>query len=356
MSTNEVERSLSELGSEIPLEESLAEGEARRRRVLLQMQRVNVELVRKGQKLRWLRWGAGAGLVAGAAAAVALSVLGPFSAHMDTTPGVSTPQTAYVPLRTEMTKGGVMRVTQKAKQRLGLGDSFVLEEEHVLETEVDSRARVHGGRGLDIDVGPGSRVVVGAVDPKSGAARIQLQRGLVNCSVDPSGAGPKLSVVTPDATVEVKGTIFSVEVLTEGASSRSCVRVQRGLVTVSRSGSVEQVGSGQASGCDPLEVAPEEVAREEVEEPVQAKLPAASTNLVAQRSASEAGKPSPAISSLALQNSLLARALAAERLGHLKEAESQLSELLDRFPSTPLRADAETALARIRKRAIETRP
>lgn len=351
MSTNEMESVLSELGSETPLEEPQAEAEARRRRVLAQMQRVNVGLVRESQKLRWLRWGGGTGLVAGAAAAVAFSVFGPFSAPIDATPGVTVPQASYVPLRTEMTKGGVMRVTKKTKQRLGLGDSFVLEEEHVLETEVDSRARVHGGRGLDIDVGPDSRVAVGAVDPKSGAARIQLQRGLVNCSVDPSGAGPKLSVVTPDATVEVKGTIFSVEVQEDGESSRTCVRVQRGLVTVSRSGKVEQVSSGQASGCDTPEVLPEVEMPEKEEATAQLTRPVPRRKAVVRSGANEPGLPA-----LALQNSLLARALAAERQGSLEEAESQLSELLERFPSTPLRADAESALLRIRKRGSETKP
>lgn len=354
MSTNEIERSLSELGADVPLEEPQAEADARRRRVLAQMQRVNVDLVRESQKLRWLRWGGGAGLVAGAAAAVALSVVGPFLSRMDATQGAkgaSAPAAFSVPLRTEMTKGSVTRVTQKTKQRLGLGDSLVLEAAHELETEGDSRARVHGGRGLDIDVGPGSRVVVGAVDPKTGAAKIQLRRGLVNCSVDPAGEGPKLSVVTPDATVEVKGTIFSVEVLEEGESSRSCVRVQRGLVTVSRIGKVEQVSAGQTSGCDAPEVAPKVESPEKEEATAQAALPASPRKPVVRRSASE-----PALPALALQNSLLARALAAERQGSLEEAESQLSELLERFPNTPLRADAESARSRIRKRGIETKP
>lgn len=365
MTTNEIDRTLKELGAEILLEEPQAEADARRRRVVSQMQRVNVGLVRESQKVRWLRWGVGGGLAVGAAAAVALFILGPFAsptgpngAEMPAAlPGGSALPTANVPLRTEMTKGSVTRVTQKAKQRLGLGDSLVLEEEHMLETESDSHARVHGGRGLDIDVGPGSRVVVGAVDPKSGAARIQLQRGLVNCSVDPIGQGPKLSVVTPDATVEVKGTIFSVEVTEEGRSSRTCVRVTRGWVSVARQGKVEQVRAGQASGCDAPETTPEEetvaikTSAAATEREVQPNSPPLPREPTTRSSASE-----PALSSLALQNSLLARALAAEREGRLGAAESQLSELLERFPSTPLRADAEASRARIRKRSTDQSP
>lgn len=369
MSTNEIDRTLKELGAEILLEEPQAEADARRRRVVSQMQRVNVGLVRESQKVRWLRWGVGGGLALGAAAAVALSILGPLASQVDSTgASVATSPTAgssltarpfasNVPLRTEMTKGRVTRVAQKAKRQLALGDSLVLEEAHMLETEKDSHARVHGGRGLDIDVGPGSRVVVGAVDPKSGAAKIQLQRGLVNCSVDPAGQGPKLSVVTPDATVEVKGTIFSVEVTEEGASSRTCVQVTRGLVSVTRQGKMEQVRAGQASGCDAPEITPEEetvaikTSAAGTEKQIQPNSPPLPREPTTRSSASE-----PALSSLALQNSLLARALAAEREGRLGAAESQLSELLERFPNTPLRADAEAARSRIRKRSTEQRP
>lgn len=356
MSTHEVDNALQELGAEIPLEESQAEADARRRRVLSQMQRVNVELVRDGQKLRWLRWGVGGGLVAGVAAAVALSTVGPLSPERESTGAevAAAPPAFALPLRTEMTRGSVTRVAQKDKQRLGLGDSLVLEEAHVLETEDDSHARVHGGRGLDIDVGPGSRVVVGAVDRRTGATKIQLSRGLVNCSVDPAGKGPKLAVVTPDAVVEVKGTIFSVEVADDGGSSRSCVRVQRGLVSVTRGGRVEQVGAGQSSGCDEAKAASLEAQVEPVK-PVDAQL-AEGPFPTSRKPAVRAFAEESSLPALAVQNSLFARALAAERQGDLVEAESQLSALLQRFPNSPLLADAEAARDRIRKRRAEATP
>lgn len=368
MSRHEVDSVLAELGAELSLEESQAEAEARRRRVISRMQRVNVELVREGQKLRWLRWGVGGGLVAGVAAAVAFGALGPFSPKMNmNAPAVAQASSSVsIPLRTEMTRGSVVRVTQKSKERLGLGDSLILEEENVLETEDDSHARVHGGRGLDIDVGPGSRVVVGAVDAKTGAAKIQLSRGFVNCSVDPAGKGPKLAVVTPDAIVEVKGTVFSVEVTGEGSSSRSCVRVERGLVRVTRAGAVEEVGAGQSSGC---EVPVSEAEAVPVSEAEAVRASEAEAALVtAQQEAPEKPRSSSLnplvrgaseesrLPALAVQNSLFARALAAERQGDLTEAEGQLSELLRRFPDSPLLADAEAARVRIRKRQAELSP
>jgi hypothetical protein len=358
MSRQEVDSVLVELGTEVALEEPQAEAEARRRRMISQMQRVNVELVREGQKLRWLRLGVGGGLVAGVAAAVAFGALGPLSPKVDMSLGgivqassaSSIPEAASIPLRTEMTKGSVTRATDKVKERLGLGDSLILEEEHVLVTEDDSHARVHGGRGLDIDVGPGSRVVVGAVDAKTGAAKIQLSRGYVSCSVDPAGEGAKLAVVTPDAVVDVKGTIFSVEVLGDGSSTRSCVRVQRGLVSVTRKGTVEQVGAGQASGCEVPAPSSEEAVTTDPPG-VKEKPQPSSLKPKIQSATLESGLPS-----LAVQNSLFARALAAERQGNLREAEHQLTELLGRFPDSPLLADAEAARARIRKRRAELSP
>jgi TolA-binding protein len=135
------------------------------------------------------------------------------------------------------------------------------------------------------------------------------------------------------------------------------VRVQRGWVTVTRSGKVEEVRAGQASGCEPRENAPEEsTAALTLEQAVGAEeavdvVPAAPNS--SSKSTTRTGAGEPALSSLAQQNSLLARALAAERNGKHAEAESQLSRLLSRFPSTPLRADAEAARARIRKRQAE---
>ncbi len=357
MNADELSRALGELGADVRVEEPQAAADARRRRVVSQMQRVNVELVRENQKVRWLRLGVGGGLVAGAAAAVALFVLGPLGKPPESTEGGATaaaPLMPFVPLRTEMTRGSVTRVTGTGKERLGLGDSLVLEEAQALETQENSHARVHGGRGLDIDVGPGSRVVVGALEPKTGAARLELQRGLVSCSVDPAGVGPKLSVITPDATVSVKGTIFSVEVMDDGESTRSCVRVQRGLVEVARGGRVEKVSAGQSSGCAQAEVPAEDSAASPEGQP-EARPARPSEAPLSSRTQSK-GSNDGGLPSLARQNSLLARALAAEREGRLMQAESQLTELLEQFPSTPLRVDAETARTRIRKRMTETTP
>lgn len=351
MNPTDLERALSALGSSADVPEAPERADARRRRVVAHMQRVNSDFVSRAQSARWRRWALSGGLLAatGAAAAVALFFLGAAATHRPAQERAALPATlrpGFVPLRSEMTQGSVVHRVDGRARALGLGDSPILDVADTIETKDGSRARLHGGRGLDIELGPASRLVLGQIEEESGATRLRLERGRVSCSVDPTGEGPKLAVVTPDATVEVEGTVFSVEVLESGDEVRTCVRVQRGLVAVTRGAQVEHLAAGQSSGCAArvadleFEEAPEASAELSVPQVSRPRGPAAS----------RAAAAVPQVSSLATQNGLFARGLAAERRGQLLLAERELTQLLSRYPETPLRPDVEAALLRILSR------
>lgn len=347
MNPSDLDRALSAMGTEVDATESSERADARRRRVVAHMQRVNAEFASAAQRTRWRRWVIAAGLPAATAAAAAIAL---FSLRSESVQG-AVPDGAvqaagrspvFVPLRSEMTQGSVLHRMNGGVQSLGLGDSPVLGVADAIETQDGSRARLHGGRGLDIELGPASRLVLGEIQDETGATRLRLEHGRVSCSVDPTGEGPKLAVVTPDAIVEVKGTVFSVELLGQADDLRTCVRVQRGLVSVKRGAVVEGLGAGQSSGCAA------QVSDLEVEEELgegEAESAAASTSPPDRTSSEESTLPQ--LSSLPTQNGLFARGLAAERRGELVSAERTLRQLLSQYPETPLRPDVEAALERI---------
>ncbi len=229
-------------------------------------------------------------------------------------------------------------------ETLTVGVSQQLDDEAVLEVPVGGSARVQGGRGLDIHIEESSQVSFTQPISSPGAQELTLRRGTVNCSVEPSGTGMKLSVVTPDARVVVKGTVFSVKVVELGTRTRTCVRVERGIVAVTREGETKDVTQGETSGCSELPAPASLVGSGRQASPVAEVVevsPAASSQVAKKHVAT------PSSSSLALQNGLFARGLAAEREGQLIKAERELTHLLQQYPETPLRTDVELALRRI---------
>lgn len=215
--------------------------------------------------------------------------------------------------------------------------------------------------GARVELAGGTELSVSALEP--GTDELVLDRGRVDLVVPKLRAGHTLSVATPDATVTVRGTRFSVEVVPEGARVVTNVEVAQGSVWV-RQGEARWV----------LEAGSRWSSRPTAPEP--SALPAASPESVAssapgsaaQRAGGVASKVAPAPSStstpagaaaqatsesstLAQENDLYAAASRAARAGNDALAVRTLNELLARYPNSPLAQNARVDRFRALNRA-----
>ena len=176
------------------------------------------------------------------------------------------------------------------------------------------------------------------------ALRLALLRGAVRAHVAKLRAGERFVVATADAEIEVRGTAFR---LAEGAADTVCdqpsstrLEVFEGVVAVRKGGAVTLVGAGGVwpTGCHRRpEVTPL---------PLPATAPAPAPRTLAQaprprRAQAAPALPAPAPSSdpastLAEQNDLFGRAMAARRRGDRQGALESFFELERRFPASPL--------------------
>jgi ferric-dicitrate binding protein FerR (iron transport regulator) len=172
------------------------------------------------------------------------------------------------------------------------------------------------------------------------AMRLALLRGAVRAKVAKLHKGERFVVATPDAEIEVRGTAFRLAasaadtVCDEPSSTR--LEVFEGVVAVRRGSSVTLVGAGGVwpSGCHrrpevtplppPVAPAPKVVEAPRVHRTI-ARAPAPPPPRA----------PDPA-STLAEQNDLFGRAVAARRGGDRQGALERFFELERRFPSSPL--------------------
>lgn len=253
----------------------------------------------------------------GLAAAAVLVVVGSAAAWL-----------AYQP---EMDGGAFSLGTKRAGERSlaeGLSEAFT--GEAAVTTPADSSARVVTEGGVRIDVAPATRARV----TSRSMARVDLMDGSVTLDVPPQAPGSSVRVITPDATVTVHGTNFTVTYDAAAGAPRTCVRVEHGKVAVERRGKSELLTDGQSSGCD---VAPRDPA-----------------SAVEGSSLPKTGRASRAHgSTLAQENALLQQALAAEQAGDLKRAEEKLRSLLAKYPQSGLSKEAARALARVEKARAE---
>ncbi|WP_437287486.1 FecR domain-containing protein [Sorangium sp. So ce406] len=124
-----------------------------------------------------------------------------------------------------------------------------LASEDELRTGEQATASASLATGATIEVGPSTRVrftSTGAGQDRSDDV-VALERGRVSVAVPPLAAGMTLSVRTPDTTITVHGTRFSVERLVgpAGEPAETRVSVVEGRVAV-RHGAVERfVGRGE---------------------------------------------------------------------------------------------------------------
>jgi ferric-dicitrate binding protein FerR (iron transport regulator) len=210
---------------------------------------------------------------------------------------------------------------------------------------------VNGGAALQFSTGT-SLALAGSsafrVDSQGAIEHFSLQRGELSAHVAKLTAGQRFIVATPDAEVEVRGTRFRLNVLSQpqscGAGTRTRLEVTEGVVEVRAFGKAIDVKAGEYWPLDCSVGPAQETSGTPEPPPPPESVPlarrAARTNS-ATAPASEAERTLERASALAAANDLFAEGVAKRRQGDVSGALRAYQELLTRFPRSAL---AENAL------------
>ena len=217
-----------------------------------------------------------------------------------------------------------------------------LSDADLLET-LDGSAAVRLVTGAVVDLAAQSRLELTPVEHHARAVseRIRLSSGRVSVRVPKLAEGSKLIVGTPDATVTVHGTAFTVEVTkAPSGSMATSVIVTEGRVSVESGGRQLFLGPGSHWSSTPTEVAPATTAGDE---------PAASTAPAAPAAAPSTPKAARR-STLAAENELFRSAMTAMAGGDAQKAITFAERLLRAYPDSPLTAEARALESEARRK------
>ena len=222
------------------------------------------------------------------------------------------------------------------------------------------RARASLASGAEVDIGPDSKVRLrGDQERPAGAApsarstssgareAVVLGAGRVTVRVPKLGPARSFAVETPEATVVVHGTAFSVErSAASGSEPRTSVDVTEGSVAVRHHGVEVLLRAGDhwssaARGAEHEDVemagprtAPIEAA------PVKPKAAGSNGRAGSSVKGSSDAASSEKSSSLAAENRLLQAAMAARQKGDARRAADLAADLVARYPASPLIEEA----------------
>lgn len=200
--------------------------------------------------------------------------------------------------------------------------------------------------------------------------RFSLSRGHTVFSVVKQRAQERFLVNTPDAEIEVHGTVFDVA-LNEQADNcghRTAVTVSEGIVEVRAFGerSFVTAGSHWPSGCAGTQLkqatpsgqrstSPVHQPSSDVESVTPALVRATKQRDTNERDTNDRSESASSPSSLAAQNELFARATLALRRGNYDQAIALYAELDTRYPNSPLAASAAASQLRAAELARKAR-
>jgi ferric-dicitrate binding protein FerR (iron transport regulator) len=205
---------------------------------------------------------------------------------------------------------GTVTAPRQAPQPLIAGRA--LPETSRVTTPVGGSVELEFSTGTRVQLSEASDVTLDAVDARQ---RLYLANGRLNAHVARVTKGSSFMVATRDAEVEVRGTIFNVEVVPPAAAcghgTTTRVSVEEGIVAVRALGDEVLVHAGETwPRCEAMVAAPPQP------------------------------EPSAEASSLAAQNDLFANASALKRQGDVPGAIALYEHLLDAFPAGPLAESA----------------
>jgi ferric-dicitrate binding protein FerR (iron transport regulator) len=225
--------------------------------------------------------------------------------------------------------------------------------------------------GAVLDLSTGTRLQLEAqsalmIRSQGALQSFTLASGALSTHVAKLAPDERFVIDTADAQIEVRGTAFRLQSLPQAAPcslERTRLDVSEGVVEVRSRGQLYRVVAGQSwpPECAQTAGAPvpsSEPAPRAAETPNQAPLLATAVTAQAPKAPETAKRQTPRSltaqnrapssqavlndSTLAAQSDLFARALAAQKRGSASEALTLYSELMNRYPATPL---AENALA-----------
>ena len=278
-------------------------------------------LLRRQRRVVWLRYAAASALAVAAAAVL-------YVAARQQSPAQVVPSPQLVVVDGQLSHKGTA---------LSTGVKYAIGTLGRLSTPASGGAKFVTNEGVRIGFDADSTVDLSfAGDTR----RITLNRGKIKLSVPKLALGTSLSVTTPDAVVTVHGTRFSVEI----RDTITCVRVTEGLVSVARGAQLEQLSSGEASGCEELHAAL-----------VDRVTPDAAEASPEPNTSVEVSRPkAKGAGTLTQENRLFRSALAAEQAGNLARAGALATRLLTRYPNSPMAPDAHRILKRLKEKQSET--
>jgi hypothetical protein len=261
---------------------------------------------------------------------------------------VSDPSLSITAIAGEVTLDG------PAPRSIAAGQSASVSPDGDLATAPDGQAHIKAPSGLEVDVFGGTRVALANL--QAGSSTVRLSKGALRCRVPHLDPKETFSVSTPDARVVVHGTVFSVEVASDGASTRTTVRVEEGVVVVQHGSDESTLTASQGwTSSPPAESSPRSSSTIGAD-PKSADETIPKERTAPGRSWRRGPEPAtPASGTLDQETQLLRSGLAAERKGELTAAAASFELLLSRHPQSPLRPDALAALARVRARQAQAR-
>jgi hypothetical protein len=306
-----------------------------------------VEQALRGRARRRVFVRRAAGLGFAAAAALALAV-GGRAWRMSRAPVVASEPAAVTDPRTLTVLDATAAVMSGAQVRLDRG--MALGAGLTLHAPASGDVRVGTSAGTSLTLESGGELTI----TETGATqRFALTTGVVVVRVSRQVAGQRFIIDTRDAEVEVHGTLFRVAVVPAdarcGDGSTTRLSVLEGLVRLRVGGHEQSVAAGESwpEGCEARAARtapptpPTHAARAHA-------VVRAATSAVTERPAQvaraasapeapvEAAPPAVRASSLAAENDLFAKAVAAKKQGRLDEAARLFGELATGHPGSPL--------------------
>jgi hypothetical protein len=246
-------------------------------------------------------------------------------------------------------------------------NALALTVDSQIATDRDSSSRLRLLSGADIALGPETHLVLpDTKDTLHLHEELRLEDGTIRVHVPPLPKGHSFAVRTPNATVSVHGTSFSVTVTNGGVprGSRTQVVVTEGVVTVQHADGeiLLSAGSEWNSAADPsaggvasdTKAGGSETNPAEKGEPLHTKekaVPRASRTPASAASDTDStgvGREAfGAATELADQNRFFAEAMNARDRGDPIRAIVLLNDFVHRYPSCPLTQDAYVARFRL---------
>jgi hypothetical protein len=205
---------------------------------------------------------------------------------------------------------------------------------------------VETSAGVRLDLEASSTLLMPQSNASALASQVTLTDGLVDVKVPKLGTNRLFSVLTPNVTIIVHGTAFSVEVKqSSNQTMHTCVRLREGTISVQGDGQQYELIGPATWGCDTfanLKSAPSEPSAESPKRGPEGEAAQASRDGERRPIATNIDR-----STLPAETKLLQRAIAAERRNAFPAAEKSLRQLLTLYPNSVVAPEARAALERI---------